>query len=406
MARLAVLSYHTSPLAQPGTGDGGGMNVYVREMGAALARQGHSVDIYTRRDSPTQRDQVQVEPGLTVHHVTAGPTTSLSMNELRRWVDDFARSVGVLMGCNTKPDILHANYWLSGIAGHWLKHELDIPLVMTFHTLDRVKALTFGEPSSERAADEERIMVCSDAVLASCDIEAQQIVDFYGANPARVHIVPLGVEHAFFSPGNKLAARRALGMPTDEALLLFAGRIQDLKGVDLALEAFIEVRRRSGTGHLAIVGGPSGPSGRETLDRVQRRIAEAGVIESVSLVAPQTHQLLSSWFRAADLTLVPSLAESFGLVALESAACGTPVVASAVGGLLTLIAPGQNGLLLASRDPKDWADAIERVLEPTVGAGMAQASATMALQYTWRHTAEAISDLVHRLQSGALLLCP
>ena len=406
MARLAVLSYHTSPLAQPGTGDGGGMNVYVREMGAALARQGHSVDIYTRRDSPTQRDQVQVEPGLTVHHVTAGPTTSLSMNELRLWVDDFARSVGVLMGCNTKPDILHANYWLSGIAGHWLKHELDIPLVMTFHTLDRVKALTFGEPSSERAADEERIMACSDAVLASCDIEAQQIVDFYGANPARVHIVPLGVEHAFFSPGNKMAARRALGMPTDEALLLFAGRIQDLKGVDLALEAFIEVRRRSGTGHLAIVGGPSGPSGRETLDRVQRRIAEAGVIESVSLVAPQTHQLLSSWFRAADLTLVPSLAESFGLVALESAACGTPVVASAVGGLLTLIAPGQNGVLLASRDSKDWADAIERVLEPAVGAGMAQASAAMARQYTWRHTAEAISDLVHRLQSGALLLCP
>jgi D-inositol-3-phosphate glycosyltransferase len=328
------------------------------------------------------------------------------MNELRLWVDDFARSVGVLMGCNTKPDILHANYWLSGIAGHWLKHELDIPLVMTFHTLDRVKALTFGEPSSERAAEEERIMACSDAVLASCDIEAQQIVDFYGANPARVHIVPLGVEHAFFSPGNKMAARRALGMPTDEALLLFAGRIQDLKGVDLALEAFIEVRRRSGTGHLAIVGGPSGPSGRETLDRVQRRIAEAGVIESVSLVAPQTHQLLSSWFRAADLTLVPSLAESFGLVALESAACGTPVVSSAVGGLLTLIAPGQNGLLLASRDSKDWADAIERILEPAVGAGMAQASAAMARQYTWRHTAEAISDLVHRLQSGALLLCP
>jgi len=406
MARLAVLSYHTSPLAQPGTGDGGGMNVYVREMGAALARQGHSVDIYTRRDSHTQRDQVQVEPGLTVHHVTAGPTTSLPMSELRLWVDDFARSVGVLMGCNAKPDILHANYWLSGIAGHWLKHELDIPLVMTFHTLDRVKALTFGEPSSERAADEERIMACSDAVLASCDIEAQQIVDFYDANPARVHIVPLGVEHAFFSPGNKTEARRALGMPTDEALMLFAGRIQDLKGVDLALEAFIEVRRRNGTGHLAIVGGPSGPNGRETLDRVQRRIAEAGVIESVSLVAPQTHQLLSSWFRAADLTLVPSLAESFGLVALESAACGTPVVASAVGGLLTLITPGQNGLLLASREPKDWADAIERVLDPAVGADMAEASATMARQYTWRNTAEAISDLVHRLQSGALLLCP
>lgn len=406
MARLAVLSYHTSPLAQPGTGDGGGMNVYVREMGAALARQGHQVDIYTRRDSATQRDQVMVEPGLVVHHVTAGPTTSLSMDQLRLWVDDFARSVGVLMGCQRRPDILHANYWLSGIAGHWLKHELDIPLVMTFHTLDRVKAATFGETSTSRAAEEEKIIGCSDAVLASCDIEAQQIVDFYDANPARVHIVPLGVEHAFFSPGNKLEARRALGMPTDQPLLLFAGRIQELKGVDLALEAFIELRRRRSCGHLAIVGGPSGPSGRQTLDRIQNRIAEAGLIESVSLVAPQSHQLLSSWFRASDVTLVPSLAESFGLVALESAACGTPVVASAVGGLLTLVTPDHNGLLVSSRDASEWADAVEHVLDPEVGVNMALASATMARRYTWRNTAEAISDLVERLQSGALLLCP
>ena len=406
MARLAVLSYHTSPLAQPGTGDGGGMNVYVREMGAALARQGHTVDIYTRRDNPSQRDAVMVEPGLTVHHVTAGPTTPLPMSELVSLVDDFARSVSVLIRCQELPDVIHANYWLSGTAGHFLKHELGIPLIMTFHTLDRVKAATFGEASTERATEEERIIGCSDAVLASCEIEAQQIVDYYDANPARVHIVPLGVEHAFFSPGNRVEARRALGMPTDQPLLLFAGRIQALKGVELALEAFIELRQRCGCGHLAIVGGPSGAQGRETLERVHARIAEAGVIDAVSLVAPQSHQLLSTWFRASDVTLVPSLAESFGLVALESAACGTPVIASAVGGLLTLVEPNENGILLETRDPSDWADAIEDVLTPTNSRHMAQASATMARRYTWRHTADAISDLVDRLRSGALLLCP
>ena len=406
MARLAVLSYHTSPLAQPGTGDGGGMNVYVREMGAALARQGHTVDIYTRRDNPSQRDAVMVEPGLTVHHVTAGPTTPLPMSELVSLVDDFARSVSVLIRCQELPDVIHANYWLSGTAGHFLKHELGIPLIMTFHTLDRVKAATFGEASTERATEEERIIGCSDAVLASCEIEAQQIVDYYDANPARVHIVPLGVEHAIFSPGNRVEARRALGMPTDQPLLLFAGRIQALKGVELALEAFIELRQRCGCGHLAIVGGPSGPQGRETLERVHARIAEAGVIDAVSLVAPQSHQLLSTWFRASDVTLVPSLAESFGLVALESAACGTPVIASAVGGLLTLVEPNENGILLETRDPSDWADAIEDVLTPTNSRHMAQASATMARRYTWRHTADAISDLVDRLRSGALLLCP
>jgi len=406
MARLAVLSYHTSPLAQPGTGDGGGMNVYVREMGAALARQGHTVDIYTRRDNPSQRDAVMVEPGLTVHHVTAGPTTPLPMSELVSLVDDFARSVSVLIRCQELPDVIHANYWLSGTAGHFLKHELGIPLIMTFHTLDRVKAATFGEASTERAAEEERIIGCSDAVLASCEIEAQQIVDYYDANPARVHIVPLGVEHAFFSPGNRMEARQAVGMPTDQPLLLFAGRIQALKGVELALEAFIELRQRCGCGHLAIVGGPSGPQGRETLERVHARIAEAGVIDAVSLVAPQSHQLLSTWFRASDVTLVPSLAESFGLVALESAACGTPVIASAVGGLLTLVEPNENGILLETRDPSDWADAIEDVLTPTNSRHMAQASATMARRYTWRHTADAISDLVDRLRSGALLLCP
>ena len=405
MARIAVLSYHTSPLAQPGTGDGGGMNVYVREMGAALARHGHDVTIYTRRDESSLRDEVQIEPGLRVRHITAGPTTSLSMSDLRDHLDQFTDAVSISLRRGPLPDVIHANYWLSGIAGHRLKHELDIPLVCTFHTLERIKAATFQAESEERAEEEQRIIGCSDAILASCDVEAHQIVEFYNANPARVHIVPLGVEHAFFSPGPGREARLALHMPLNEPLLLFAGRIQALKGADLALEAFLEVRQRLGVGHLAIVGGPSGPHGLTAVRQLRDRISDAGVISHVSFVAPQSHQLLSTWYRAADLTLVPSLAESFGLVALESTACGTPVIASAVGGLTTLVDDRVNGRLLTSREPRDWADAILSSLDASILPAMRHAARTHAATYTWCRTARAIGDLVERLQSGALLLC-
>ena len=405
MARIAVLSYHTSPLAQPGTGDGGGMNVYVREMGAALARHGHDVTIYTRRDESSLRDEVQIEPGLRVRHITAGPTTSLSMSDLRDHLDQFTDAVSISLRRGPLPDVIHANYWLSGISGHRLKHELDIPLVCTFHTLERIKAATFQAESEERAEEEQRIIGCSDAILASCDVEAHQIVEFYNANPARVHIVPLGVEHAFFSPGPGREARLALHMPLNEPLLLFAGRIQALKGADLALEAFLEVRQRLGVGHLAIVGGPSGPHGLTAVRQLRDRISDAGVISHVSFVAPQSHQLLSTWYRAADLTLVPSLAESFGLVALESTACGTPVIASAVGGLTTLVDDRVNGRLLTTREPREWADAILSSLDASILPAMRDAARTHAATYTWCRTARAIGDLVERLQSGALLLC-
>ena len=344
MARLAVLSYHTSPLAQPGTGDGGGMNVYVRELSSALARLGHEVDVYTRRDSPTGRDVEAVEPGFRVHFVTAGPARPLSREELTDHVGEFTDTVKTLFRCAGPPDAIHANYWLSGLAGHRLKHELGVPLIMTFHTLERVKADTFQAESDDRAFQEAAMVACADAILASCDVEAEQFVRLYNAEPSRVHVVPLGVEHAFFAPGYRPQARRALGLDETAVMLLFVGRLQTLKGADLALETLIELRSRGRHAALAIVGGPSGPDGRHTLEGLHRRVAEAGVIDQVAFVAPQAHQLLSTWMRAADVTLVPSRAESFGLVALESSACGTPVVASGVGGLTSLIDEGVDRL--------------------------------------------------------------
>jgi D-inositol-3-phosphate glycosyltransferase len=405
VARLAVLSYHTSPLAQAGTGDGGGMNVYVRELASAVARLGHEVDVFTRRDSIGLPATQLVEPGFRVHHVVAGPPRALERHELADYVKDFTDEVSAHFDAHGVPDTLHANYWLSGLAGHRLKHELRIPLIMTFHTLERVKADHFEGESEDRAHQEAAIFACADAVLASCDVEAAQFVEYYNANPERVHVVPLGVQHAFFAPGDQTAARQALGRNETETMLLFVGRLQALKGVELALETLITLRQRGRDANLAIVGGPSGPDGNTTLSQLHRRVREAGVIEYVSFVAPQSHQLLSTWMRAADVTLVPSRSESFGLVALESSACGTPVVASAVGGLLALIDPGVNGQLVEHRDANAWADAVDDVVSANVNSTVSNSAVILAQRYTWLSAAQSLETLVDHLIAVSLVSC-
>jgi D-inositol-3-phosphate glycosyltransferase len=276
---------------------------------------------------------------------------------------------------------------------------------MTFHTLERVKADHFEGESEERAFQEAAIFACADAVLASCEVEAEQFVRFYNAERSRVHIVPLGVEHAFFAPGYRPQARRALGLDADKTLLLFVGRLQALKGVDLALETLIELRARGRNAMLAIIGGPSGADGRNTLAQLHERVAAAGVIEHVSFVAPQAHQLLSSWMRAADVTLVPSRSESFGLVALESSACGTPVVASEVGGLITLIEPGVNGFLVPARDPGAWANAVEVAIDPATTTAMSNSAVLLARRYTWRSAALSLASLTDQLSLSGLVHC-
>jgi D-inositol-3-phosphate glycosyltransferase len=291
------------------------------------------------------------------------------------------------------------------VGGHRLKHELDLPLVMTFHTLERVKAEALGSSSDDRARQEAAILACADAVLASCDVEAEQFVRLYHADPARVHVVPLGVEHAFFAPGHRPQARRALGVDPASTMLLYVGRLQVLKGVDLALDTLIELTRRGRAARLAIVGGPSGPDGRDTLEELHRRVGAVGVIDRVSFVAPQAHQLLSTWMRAADVTLVPSRSESFGLVALESSACGTPVVASAVGGLSTLVEPGVNGVLLAGRDAAAWADAVEWVTDPARATSLSTGGVLLARRYTWRAAAGSLAALVDELSASSLVSC-
>jgi D-inositol-3-phosphate glycosyltransferase len=405
---LAVLSMHTSPLAQPGTGDGGGMNVYVRELASALARAGVRCDVYTRASDADLEPIVHVEPGLAVHHVPAGPLAPVPKEALHGLVPEFTDAVLQRMAAGHEADALHANYWLSGIAGHTIKHHLDLPLVSTFHTLDRVKAeVDLADDSEHRSEEEARIIGCSDAVLASCDAEVAQLVRLYGADPSRVEIVAPGVDHAFFAPGQRRQARRAIGLPEDGRMLLFVGRIQPLKGLEVAIRALSELADRCPDAFLVVVGGPSGPSGQAEVDRMHALVDDLGLGPRVRFVAPQAHELLSTYYRAADVSVVPSRSESFGLVALEAAACGIPVVAAAVGGLTSLVDDGRTGYLIEGRSPADFAAALERILsDPAHAAALGRRGAIRARSYTWSIAAGRLRRLYADLTARQLVECP
>jgi D-inositol-3-phosphate glycosyltransferase len=411
---VAILSMHTSPLAQPGAGDGGGMNVYVRELSSALTRAGIECDVFTRAETHDAADVVTVEPGLRVHHVTAGPRAEVPKDDLPAYVDTFADGVRDVLTARSmhRVEAIHANYWLSGVAGHRLKHDLGLPLVSTFHTLARVKAETSGPEPEERTRAEAQIIGCSDAILASCADEAAQLVRLYDADPARIELVPPGVEHAFFSPGPRAGARSALGLG-DHPVLLFVGRIQPLKGVDVAVAALAALgdsqaraAESGGNAVLVVVGGASGVDGPAEVERVHKLCADLGVADRVRFVDPQPHHLLSTYYRAADVVLVPSRSESFGLVALEAAACGAPVVASAVGGLRTLVDHGHTGFLVEGRDPSAFAAYVAEVLDnPQLASSLGDAAAARARRYTWSTSAARLRRLYADLGARRLVEC-
>ena len=402
--RLAVLSLHTSPLVQPGSGDSGGMNVYVRELVASLAQAGVASDVYTRRWAHGLPHVVDVEPGFRVIHVAAG-SPELPKEALPGVVDQFAD--GVRAHLEDDVDALHANYWLSGVAGHQLKHQLDLPLVSTFHTLARVKAESgLPEEPEARLRAESEVVGCSDAILANCDAEARQLVDLYGADPNRIELVPPGVDHAFFSPGPRAGARAALSHLRlgDGPVMLFVGRIQPLKSLDVAVRALAELRDPSAI--LVVVGGASGADGDREVHRIHKLVAELGLTERVRFVPPQPHHLLSTYYRAADLVVVPSRTESFGLVALEAAACGVPVVAAAVGGLRTLVKHGRTGFLVDDADPLAYARHIETILgDAALAADLSIDAARRARDYTWSTAAARLRRLYSDITAGSLVTC-
>jgi D-inositol-3-phosphate glycosyltransferase len=396
---VAVLSMHTSPVAQPGVGDGGGMNIYVRSLASALARAGVACDVYTRAEHPGQPRLVTVEPNFRVINVPAGPAAPVPKEALPGLVDEFTESMlGQIRGCGRDYEVLHANYWLSGQVAHRLKHELSLPMVATFHTLALVKRN--GVPDSAevsgRVQGETDIIRCADLILASTTEEAGLLGSLYGADPDRIEVLPPGVEHRVFSPGDRAEARARLGHPGGR-VLLFVGRIQPLKGLDLAVQALAEIDDAV----LWAVGGPSGADGPAELERVQKLAADLGVAERLLILPPRPHHELADYYRAADVCLVPSRTESFGLVALEAAACGTPVVAASVGGLRSIVADGETGFLVEGRDPLEWATAVALLLDDhELAASMGARASARSGRWSWCMTAARLrrlcTDLVER----------
>ena len=361
------------------------MNVYVRELVSALAQAGVECTTFTRADRAGLPREVTVEPGHRVVHIEAGPH-HLPKEALPEVVDEFRRGVLDWYAAEEFPEVIHGNYWLSGIVGHHLKHELDVPFVSTFHTLARVKAAAGDQESMLRDRSEAEIVQCADAICVSCVEEEDQFRLHYGNPRGRLEIIAPGVEHAFFAPGDQAGARRALGFDLDRSLLLFVGRIQPLKGPDVAIRALYELG--DPRAELVIVGGASGIDGDAETQRAHLLVDELGLHDRVRFVEPQPHHILSTYYRAADVVLAPSRSESFGLVALEAAACGVPVVASAVGGLLSLVDDGRTGRLIDGRDPTVYAAAVAGILgDDDLRAAMSHAAVERARRYTWSFAA-------------------
>jgi D-inositol-3-phosphate glycosyltransferase len=396
LRRVCVLSVHTSPLEQPGTGDAGGMNVYVVETATRMARRGVAVEIFTRATSSEQPPVVALAPGVLVRHVAAGPFEGLGKNDLPSQLCAF--TAGVLRAeARNEPgyyDVVHSHYWLSGQVGWLARDRWGVPLVHSAHTLARVKnaALAEGDEPEPmvRVIGEDQVVAEADRLIGNTDEETRQLIELYHADPQRTVTIPPGVDLGRFRPGSRTAARAVLGLPRDAVVLAFVGRIQPLKGPDVLLRAAAELLRRDPALRerlvVLVAGGPSG-TGLAEPTSLHELAAALDLSDVVRFLPPQGTGLVEV-YRAADVVAVPSHNESFGLVALEAQACGTPVVAARVGGLPVAVADGKSGLLVPGHRAEEWADALVAAIDRRVELG--KGAVVHARAFSWDRTADAL----------------
>jgi len=394
------MSLHTSPLEQPGTGDAGGMNVYISQTAVEMARRGIEVEVFTRATSSDQPPIAELAPGVLVRHVPAGPYEPLGRDELPAQLCAFTS--GVLRAeAFHEPgyyDLIHSHYWLSGQVGWLARDRWGVPLVHTAHTLAKVKNLALADGDTPeprtRVIGEEQVVAEADRLVANTPVEARELVGLYDADPHLVSTVSPGVDLARFTPGSRSAARAALGLPQDAVVLAFAGRIQPLKAPDVLLHAAARLLadhpELSERLVVLVVGGPSG-SGLGQPRALRELAVSLGIQRQTRFLPPQPGPELVNVYRAADVVTVPSYNESFGLVALEAQACGTPVVAAEVGGLPVAVAHGVSGLLVPSHRAADWASALASVvLRPERLAELGRNAVPHARRFSWNKTTDAL----------------
>jgi len=400
-ARVAVISLHTSPLDQPGIGSSGGMNVEIRALAGLLGDRGVAVDIFTRCAGRGVPEIERVGSLARVIQVQAGPCAEIDGPDLPSLVPRFADEV-IRMEAELGPyDLIHSHYWMSGPAGIAAARRWEVPLLASFHTLAEVKNLAAeeGDPLEPlaRVAGEKKVVGAADRLVAPTRDDAHNLIELYGADPGRIRVVPPGVDAGLFHPRDRAEARDRLGVGTGP-VILFVGRLQRLKGPDLAIRAFAEAARLSPAtmrdATLLFVGGPSGRGGvRDWLEGV---VASEGLGGRVGFLAPRAHEDMPWVYSAADVLVMPSRSESFGLAALEAQACGTPVVAAAVGGLEHAV--GDGGFLVEGRDPAGYAEPLLRVLSsPRLAASLSRGAVSHASAFPWERTVDGLLEVYGEL---------
>lgn len=406
--RVAYVSMHTSPLFQPGHGDAGGMNVYLDRLSRTMAARGTAVTVFTRQVSADFPAVTEIVPGYRVVQIESGPVERLPTGSLVPLVSDFADGVVSWITDRSETfDVVHSHYWLSGRTGVRVKRALGIPLANSFHTLGRVKDATRStrEPQSsrERLLSEEEVISHSDCVIASTPYEFEDLLEHYAASPERLCVSPPGVDHAVFHPGSKADARQRLGFG-DERIVLYVGRIQAHKGTNVAVETLGLLPDAANEGDaptvLHIVGGASGPDGEAEIELCRATISRLGLEARVRRFDPVDHPTLADHYRAADVSLIPSRSESFGLVAAEAQACGLPVVASNTGGLPYVIDSSESGLLVDDQNAAAFAVAIRAILEhPSFAERLSQGGVSYSQKFSWDATAVRLTELYHGISA-------
>jgi len=408
--RIATLMVHTSPLEQAGIGDAGGMNIYVAESAKRMAAMGVTVDIFTRRANPDLPDVVEFAPNVQVHHLGSGLADGITKERLPELIPALAEEFKAALA-KQRYDLIHSHYWISGkvALGAMGKGNTALPLVHTMHTMARVKNLNLAEGETPeppiRVQGETQIVAAAAALIANTDAEAASLVSLYEACPDIVHVVSPGVDLLNFTPGSGRAkARQDLGIAADASVLTFVGRIQPHKGPELLIQATAQMLQHSP--HLRaklkvfIIGGASGSNTAE-VERMKELVSWLDISEIVTFLPPVSRKDLPQWYRLSDLVCVPSYSESFGLVALEAQACGTPVVATAVGGLRTAVADGISGVLVDGHDPRAWSSVISRLLtEPQRRVLLSMGAIEHASHFGWETTARGTLDIYDRILSG------
>jgi len=400
--RVAFIAMHTSPLLLPGRGDAGGMNVYLDQIARTMVRRGVAVTVFTRRTDPDLPIVTEVVPGYRVVHITAGPLERQPVSELVAYVPEFSDNVIAWIRARDETyDLVHSHYWLSGRTGVRVKRALGIALANSFHTLGKVKdasrSTTEMTSLPERLLTEEEVIASSDCVIASTPFEFDDLLEHYSASPERLCVSPPGVDHSVFRPGDRRAARSGLGFG-NERIVLYVGRIQSHKGTHTAVDTLAQLpeylEKGGGPTVLHIVGGASGTDGEDELERSLATIATHGLENRVRWIDPVPHATLVKHYQAADVVLMPSRSETFGLVAAEAQACGIPVVASNTGGLPYVVKASETGLLVDGHDPRSFAAAVRAILDhPSFARRLSTEAEAFSQRFSWDATARRMLEL-------------